>query len=96
MSENEIAQGKTWIENTLRSIATEFDVKIDKMEWRFARGIEFLAYVIDGKLRIEKFSEENLEDCPNTNTVKQRLKDRLTKMIKSACTSTPKIGFNRT
>lgn len=96
MSENEIAQGKTWVENTLRSIATEFGVKIDKMEWSFKGDIESLTYVIDGKRYTDKFSAENLEDCPNDNTVKRRLEDRLRKMIASACSSTPKIGFNRT
>lgn len=95
MSENEITQGKTWVENTLRSIATEFGIKIVNTEWRHAGGFEYLTYVIDGKSRIKKFSEENLEDCPNHKAVKRSLEDRLRKMIASTCSSTPKIGTGR-
>ena len=95
MPENELTQGKTWIENTLRSIAAEFGVKIDEMKWSYTGDIESLNYVIDGKLLIEKFSEENLEDCPNHNIVKRSLEKRLRKMIMSACSSTPKIGIVR-
>lgn len=96
MSENEITKGRTWIENTLRSIATEFGVKIVITEWRHVGLSEYLTYAIDGKPRVEKFSEDNIEDCQNSENVKSSLEDRLRKMITSACSSTPKIGFNRT
>jgi len=96
MSEKEIIQGKTWVENKLRSTATEFGIKIDISGWRSARGIEYLTYIMDDKCHIEKFSEDNLEDCLNDNAVKKILADHLRKMVASACSSKPKIGFNCT
>ncbi|MDE2238002.1 MAG: hypothetical protein KGK30_08950, partial [Elusimicrobia bacterium] len=57
-------------------------------------GSETLVCVINKERRVEEiFLRKDLEDCPNDDDAKARLDARLKRMIKSACSPVPKIGF---
>jgi|GEM_PF-2198009 len=99
MSVEQIEAGKKWVQKIVMEIAAEYAVTIDNLEWGvsnkdFDRGMLSLVIFVENKRYIEKFSEENLSDCPESPDVRGKLESRLRNLMKSKSSqSGRKIGF---
>jgi hypothetical protein len=99
MTTDQIEAGKKWVQQTIMKLAAEYAVTIDNLEWRvsnkdFDRAMLSIAIFIKNERQIEKFSEENLSDCPKSPDVREELESRLRNLIRSKSSqSGNKIGF---
>lgn len=89
MSQEQLQQGKAWIEEKLRQLSQEYGVPLKQLEWYqsskdFDRDMHSLKIVASGKSHIEKFSGKNLEDCPADENLRLDLYERL-KKLSSLC-----------
>lgn len=98
MSREQIEIGNKWVEEMLNLYATEFKVPLNQMEWGEGKG-DFendqfsLAYYVNEKRYIEKFSLADLEDVANDNSVRAKLETRLEKLVDPFLYKPRTIGF---
>ena len=98
MSNAEIEEGKKWVETKLREIIAKNGLSPSDLSWcradgDFTKGLESLAYRMSDKRHLIRFSEENLEDCPNDHSVKLKLEKQLNQFVRVTASPEPKIGF---
>ncbi len=88
MSNEELEIGKQSVVEMIEKAASEFDVQVTNLEWNQS-SIDFdelkwtLAYFITDKRYIEKFSEDELEDCQGDSSVRENLETRIKQLVKS-------------
>jgi hypothetical protein len=80
MSHEELEQGKSWVEDTIRRLARERGVEVtEPFQWHhdFNREVYWLGAVMNGVTKRWSFSFENLEDCVGDRNVQRDLQKTL-------------------
>ena len=83
-----IRNGKRWIEETAKKIATEYHQSIDNLKWKVGKkGIEdemySLVFSIEKVRYVQVFREEDLSDLPQKADIKMKVERRLRDLMKS-------------
>jgi len=91
----QILEGRRWVEGEIRRIAKKFKIEIKNLEWNenFEKGQQLLALVAESKREVETFSEENIMDIPGTPRLREEILPRLETFVKKFTAPEEKIGF---
>lgn len=80
MSQEEREQGRKWVEEQIRSVASERKINLgEPIEWHldFDREIYWVRALMDGNAKVWKFSCEQLEDSVNDKRVQRDLQKQI-------------------
>ena len=95
MKSDELELGQRFVVDTIRDLAAKHDLAFEAVEWGqsredFDRGIHAIVFNLNGKRHAERFTMEQLSDCPGDSRVRSEVESRLRRIVTAGV---DRIGF---